>query len=328
MASMKDGKFTNDPLITSDEDGEFKRSESTFRGTIDPDEVEKNRYHLYVSYACPWAHRTMIVRELKMLQEYISVSVTDPYMGARGWTFSHPWDPKYLAEVYTDTDEHYTGKITVPVLWDKTQKTIINNESSEIIRILNSDFNLVSASDIDLYPEDLRSEIDKINDKIYENVNNGVYKTGFASNQEAYEKNCRKLFQTLNELEMLLGQRPFLAGDYATEADIRLFTTLIRFDTVYYSHFKCNLRQIKDYHHLYNYLKSLFQVPEFQTTCHFDHIKQHYYQSHTMLNPSGIIPLGPELDLLSDHDRGEVKFYRTTSHEKEWPTSNIFNPRV
>lgn len=311
MANLIEGKFSNDPIAKISGSGEFLRASSSFRGKILPEQAEKGRFHLYVSYACPWAHRTLIVRNIKKLQSIVSYSVTDPYMGEKGWTFSNGVDPRYLAVVYLSTDKQYTGKITVPVLWDKKAKGIVNNESSEIIRIFNESFDDLTDSDIDLYPAPLRGEIDTINKKVYANVNNGVYRAGFAGTQRAYEEAFRQLFSTLDEIEERLSKQHFLAGDYFTEADVRLFTTLLRFDPVYYGHFKCNLRRIKDYHSLYNYLKCLYQMPEIKETCHLDHIKEHYYKSHKWINPIQIVPLGPEMDLDSSHDRGAIGYYRS-----------------
>jgi putative glutathione S-transferase len=312
MANLIEGKISTEPLAKLSRSGEFIRPDSSFRGQILRNDAEAFRYHLYVSYACPWAHRTLIVRNLKKLESIIDVSVSDAFMGEKGWTFSHGQDPKYLAVLYVATQKDYTGKVSVPVLWDNKTKTIVNNESSEIIRILNSSFDHLSESDIDLYPLNLREKIDAINDKVYSDINNGVYKAGFAGSQKAYEVAFDQLFHTLDALELLLEVEPFLTGDYFTEADIRLFTTLIRFDVVYYGHFKTNKKRIADYPNLQNYLKSIYQIPEVKSTCYFDHIKEHYYKSHTMINPSGIVPKGPDLDLESDHNRGETKFWRTT----------------
>lgn len=309
MANMINGKLTNEPIAKLSTTGEFDRPASLFRDCLAPRDVAKDRFHLYVSYACPWAHRTLITRNLKKLHDYISVSVTDAYMGESGWTFSTGSDPKLLADVYVAADRQYTGKVTVPVLWDKKEKTIVNNESAEIIRILNSVFDDLTDSTIDLYPDHLQAAINEINEKIYRNVNNGVYMTGFAGTQRAYEVAFDRLFQTLDELDELLGQQKFLAGHYMTEADIRLFTTLIRFDPVYYGHFKCNKKRIVDYRHLYPYVKQIYQLPEVKVTCRFDHIKEHYYKSHTWINPTKIVPKGPDMDLDSPHNRGEVKFW-------------------
>jgi glutathionyl-hydroquinone reductase len=311
MAELIDGNWSERPIPSLSEKGEFTRRESRFRGTVLPSEATPGRYHLYVSYACPWAHRTLIVRKLKKLDDIISFSVTNAYMGVKGWTFGSGHDLEYLANVYRGADEHYTGKITVPVLWDNRKETIVNNESSEIIRILNSSFNAYTDSEIDLYPEELRSEIDSINNLVYDNINNGVYKTGFASTQESYDKAFKNLFTTLDEIEVRLGKQPFLVGKKITEADIRIFTTLVRFDYVYYVHFKCNWRLIRDYPHLSNYLRCLYQIPEVKSTCHFDHIKEHYFKSHVWLNPKGIVPQGPEMDLEGPHNRGKSEFHLT-----------------
>ena len=237
MAELISGKWSEKPNVSVSSEGEFIRVESHFRNTISPHEASPDRYHLYVSYACPWAHRTLIVLNLKKLENVISFSVTNAIMGARGWTLGSGHELEYLANVYRGADQHYTGKITVPVLWDNRKETIVNNESSDIIRILNSSFNSFTDSEIDLYPEFLRKEIDEMNSKVYDKINNGVYKAGFASSQIAYDHAFKDLFDALNEIENLLGNQPFLVGKKITEADIRLFTTLIRFDIVYYVHF-------------------------------------------------------------------------------------------
>lgn len=310
MANLLNGKFTDTPIATLNERGEFKRSDTTFRNRPLTKDIESGRYSLFVSYACPWAHRTLIMRALKGLEDHISVRVTDPYMGEKGWFFEDKGDVLYLAELYVTAKSDYSGKITVPVFWDGQTNTIVNNESSEIIRILNDEFNELSGNNFDFYPSELKSEIDRINELVYGAINNGVYKTGFASNQKAYEKNFRALFDALEEVEKILGQRNYLTGEYFTEADIRLFTTLIRFDPVYYVHFKCNQKRIQDYPHLSAYLRSIYQDERIRSTCHFDHIKAHYYGSHHFLNPKGIIPLGPDLNYLDlPHDRGELKFF-------------------
>ncbi len=310
MAELKNGNWSDAPIVSSNEKGEFARKQSQFRDWVRPDEATPGRFHLYVSFACPWAHRTMIVRSLKKLENIIPYSVTNPFMGDRGWTFGSGHEVEYLASVYRGADERYTGKITVPVLWDNRKETIVNNESSEILRILNSSFNALTDSTIDLYPEEKREEIDSFNERIYESVNNGVYKTGFANSQEAYNKASKELFRVLDEMEIVLGERQFLAGDKITEADIRFFTTLIRFDAVYFTHFKCNLKMIRDYENLSGYMRSLYQIPEIKQTCHFDHIKEHYYTSHKFINPTGIIPLGPELKLDEPHNRGKIQFHQ------------------
>lgn len=310
MASLVDGKLSDEPIARLTVKGEFDRPDSSFRGHMLRSDAETGRYQLYVSYACPWAHRTIITRNLKRLENVIEMSVTEPYMGEKGWTFTHPRDPKYLAVLYMASDKHYTGKVTVPVLWDKRKRTILNNESSEIIRIMNSSFDHVTDSDIDLYPESLRDKIDQINKKVYDNVNNGVYKAGFASTQASYILAYDKLFKTLDELENILTSQKYLTGEYFTEADLRLFTTLLRFDAVYFTHFRCNKKMIKDYPSLFNYLKAIYQLPEVKPTCRFDHIKTHYFTSHPWINPTRIIAKGPDIDLDSSHNRGEISFYR------------------
>jgi putative glutathione S-transferase len=292
------------------------RKESSFRDLVTADgssgfKAEPDRYHLYVSLACPWAHRTLIFRRLKKLEDVISLSVVDPLMAEQGWAFSEGPGciqdtvngARYLHQVYTAARPDYTGRVTVPVLWDKDEGTIVNNESSEIIRMLNSEFDAFAGRDLDLYPPDLRSEIDAVNGRVYDNVNNGVYKCGFATTQEAYEEAFVALFTTLDMLEERLGRQRYLVGPNITEADWRFFTTLVRFDAVYVGHFKCNLRRIADYPNLSNYLRDLYQVPGVAETVNFDHIKRHYYQSHKTINPTGIVPMGPELDLFAPHGR-------------------------
>lgn len=322
MSLMKDGKLLDAWLDAETKDGEFERMESQFRNWVTPDgsagptgeggfEAAAGRYHLYVSYACPWAHRTLIFRRLKKLEDAISVSVVHPYMGPEGWHFGDfpgagP-DPvtgyDTLHQVYTRADPQYTGLVTVPVLWDKHRHTIVNNESSEIIRMLNSAFDAWGDASADFYPVELRSEIDTVNAVVYAHVNNGVYRTGFATTQDAYERNFTRLFETLDELEARLGRQRYLAGTRITEADWRLFTTLIRFDAVYVGHFKCNLRRIHDYPNLYQFMLELYQWPGIAETVRFDHIKHHYYRSHPELNPRGIVPLGPEQCLDIPHRR-------------------------
>lgn len=298
----------------ADEDGSFKRQSTSFRDWVTPDgspgpdgqravKAEKDRFHLYVSYACPWAHRALIMRRLKGLQDIISVSVVHPHMRDKGWTFKEDFDgatgddlyeSDFLHQIYTRAKPRYTGKVTVPVLWDKKDEKIINNESADIIRIFNTGFNDITGNQDDYYPSELRDEINAINDRVYDTVNNGVYKCGFAETQKAYEKNIPPLFESLAWLDDMLAKKgPFLCGDQLTEADIRLFTTLIRFDPVYYGHFKCNLSQIRDYDALNAYMVRLYEKDEFQDSVHFDHIKEHYYFSHRHLNPSGIVPKGP-----------------------------------
>jgi len=298
--------------------GEFKRWESSFRDWVTADHkpgqdhqetfsAEPGRYHLYVSYACPWAHRTLIYRVLKGLEDVVSVSVVHPLMPAESWVFGdYPGSTAddvngaaALKEIYEIARPDYDGIVTVPVLWDKRRRTIVNNESSEIIRMLNSAFDAWGDQDVDFYPGPLRAEIDAVNDLVYENVNNGVYRAGFATTQAAYEDAFERLFETLDELEMRLARQRYLAGERITEADWRLFPTLVRFDTVYFGHFKCNRKRLIDYPNLWGYTRELYQVPGVSQTVNMDHIKFHYYASHRSINPTGIVPKGPDIDFNS-----------------------------
>ncbi|NOY61635.1 MAG: glutathione S-transferase family protein [Gammaproteobacteria bacterium] len=320
MTQLLNGASQAKPFAPHTENGAFVRSGSQFRNWVKADGStdfipEANRYHLYVSYACPWAHRTLIVRQLKKLQEIITVSVVHPHLGERGWAFSSDYpgssvDPingfRYLHEAYTQSDGSVAGRITVPVLWDKKRSLIVNNESEEIIRMFNSEFDAFADRSVDLYPVELRPTINEINAFIYDNVNNGVYKTGFATSQAVYETAFDALFDALDTLDARLTQQRYLLSEGITEADWRLFTTLVRFDAVYVGHFKCNLRRISDYPALSNYLKALYQQPGIAETVRFDHIKQHYYGSHRTINPSGIVPKGPAIDLRSSHDRAKL----------------------
>jgi putative glutathione S-transferase len=304
-------------------DGRFKRAPTRFHNWITPDgapgpsgdggfAAAPGRYHLYVSLACPWAHRTLIFRKLKKLEHAISVSITDPVMGEGGWRFSDfPGaipdgvnGKEWLREIYLITDPKFTGRVTVPVLWDKERNTIVNNESAEIIRMLNSAFAAFTDAHEDYYPEPLRAEIDRINAFVYDNVNNGVYRAGFATTQAAYDEAFRALFAALGKLERRLGAQRYLAGSRVTEADWRLFTTLVRFDAAYYVHFKCNEHRIADYPNLANYLRELYQWPGVAATVNFAHIKRHYYLSHPRIDPTGIVAAGPALDFAAAHDRG------------------------
>lgn len=305
MGMLVNGKWQVEVVNPKTKDGEYQRQVQHFRKRIDGKEfpLEKDRYHLYISYACPWAHRILIARELLGLEDYLSFDIVSPLMFENGWSFdkdsgstgdSHN-SVDFLKDIYTIADPNFTGRVTVPILWDKKQRTIVNNESSEILRILNEDFRSIAKSSIDLYPEQLRKEIDLINEDIYHNINNGVYKVGFATTQEAYDKNFDSLFLALSRIEKHLEQKNFLVGDQLTEADVRLFTTLIRFDSVYIVHFKCNKFAIRETKNLKRYLKDLWQRDAFKNTTNFDHIKRHYYLSHTHLNPSGLIPNGPDL---------------------------------
>lgn len=273
--------------------------------------AEAGRYHLYVSLACPWAHRTLIFRKLKGLESLIDVSVVSWLMAEHGWTFDQNKGSTgdklehldFLHQRYTRDDPHYSGRVTVPVLWDKHEQRIVNNESAEIIRIFNSAFDELTGNRLDLYPEPLREQIDALNERIYPAVNNGVYRAGFATSQAAYEQAFDEVFAELDHLERLLGTQRYLAGEYLTEADWRLFTTLIRFDAVYHGHFKCNLRRIADYPNLSNWLRELYQWPGIAETVNFEHIQKHYYMSHKTINPNGIVPKGPLQDFELEHDR-------------------------
>jgi putative glutathione S-transferase len=302
------------------DDGNFVRQASAFRRFVKDEPgaefpPEAGRYHLYVSYACPWASRTLVVRTLKGLEDVIGVTIVDPIRDERGWRFGdgsaatgepdplHGWT--YLAEGYERTDPDFDGRVTVPVLWDTKTNTAVNNESSEIIRMLNSEFNAFAKHpEIDLYPEALRDQIDALNDRIYETVNNGVYRSGFASTQAAYEDNVTKLFASLDWLEGILAEHRYLTGDQLTEADWRLVMTLFRFDPVYVGHFKTNLKRIVDYPNLWAYTRELYQHPGIAETVNFDHIKRHYYVTHPSINPTGVVPLGPIIDWNEPHGRG------------------------
>jgi putative glutathione S-transferase len=300
----------------------FVRSESQFRNWVTPDgspgpsgrggfRAEPGRYHLYVAFACPWAHRTLIVRKLKGLEAMIDLSAVNSYMGTDGWTFAP--GPETIAdsvnhveklyELYTLADPKYSGRATIPILWDKQERTIVSNESAEILRMLNSAFDGVGANHNDYYPEELRAEIDELNAFVYPNVNNGVYRAGFATTQEAYEEAATALFAALDKLEGRLATRRYLTGSRLTEADIRLFTTLIRFDPVYHGHFKCNLHRIIDYPNLWGFLRDVYQTGGIAETVHIDFIKRHYYGSHANLNPPRIVPIGPDLNYETPHGR-------------------------
>lgn len=316
MGYLKDGVWNDGWYDTRESAGEFLRPDAQFRGRVTADggsgfPAEAGRYRLYVSYACPWAHRTVIFRKLKRLEDVIPLSVVEPVMSPEGWAFSAelPDDGNgftRLHQVYTAARPGYSGRVTVPVLWDQEQRTIVSNESSEILRMLNSEFSAFTDAREDYYPAPLRPDIDAINRYVYERINNGVYRCGFAGTQKAYEAAFDRLFEALDELESRLRRRRYLAGGQITEADWRLFTTLVRFDAVYHGHFKCNLRRIEDYPSLSNYLRELYQVPGIPETVDFDHIKRHYYGSHEHINPSGIVPKGPALDLTRPHDRSRL----------------------
>ena len=324
MGLLVDGQWQDKWYDTESTGGRFVRKDSAFRNWVTADgsagpsgeggfKAEAGRYHLYVSYACPWAHRTLIFRALKGLEDMISVSVVNSYMGENGWTFEPAEgvipDPlfgaDFLHQIYTKADPTYSGRVTVPVLWDKKTNTIVSNESAEIIRMFNSAFDGIGAKQGDYWPKADRDEIEQINDRVYSTVNNGVYKAGFATTQDAYEEAVKPLFETLDWLEDRLSRSRYLLESGLSEADWRLFTTLVRFDAVYVGHFKCNIRRINDYPNLSNYLRDLYQVPGVAGTVHMGHIKNHYYASHDTINPTGIIPVGPELDFDRPHNRGD-----------------------
>ena len=315
MGLLVEGKWQDQWYDTKSTGGHFVRKDSQFRNWVTVDgsagptgeggfKAEPNRYHLYISYACPWASRTLIIRKLKGLEDMISLSVVNPYMGENGWTFEPGEgviaDPllnaDYLYQVYTHIDPTYSGRVTVPVLYDKKTGKIVNNESSEIMRMLNTAFDEVGATQGDYYPEALRAEIDAMNGKVYHGVNNGVYKAGFATKQEVYEEEVQKLFNVLDELEEHLSTRKYLVGEQLTEADWRLFVTLVRFDSAYYGHFKCNIRELREYPNLWRYTRELYNYPGIKETVNFYHIKHHYYGSHPTINPNRIVPFGPILD--------------------------------
>jgi len=322
MGRLVEGVWQDEPVAGKRSDGRFVRADTQFRNWVTPDgsagptgtggfAAAPGRYHLYVSLACPWAHRTLIMRRLKGLEDAIGVSVVHWHLGQHGWEFREGPGAtgdrlhgcRYLHEIYTRAKPDYSGRASVPVLWDRERETIVNNESAEIIRMLNAAFDEVGARGPDFYPERLRPAIDAINDRVYATVNNGVYRAGFATTQEAYEEAVSALFETLDEIEGRLAQQRYLAGERITLADVRLFTTLVRFDPVYVGHFKCNLRRLVDYPRLWAYARELYQLPEVAPTVDFFHIKQHYYGSHASVNPTGIVPLGPLLDWTLPHGR-------------------------
>lgn len=322
MGLLVNGQWQDAWYDTQSTQGRFVRPDTRFRNWITPDgspgpsgaggfQAAAGRYHLYVSYACPWAHRTLIFRKLKGLEDMISLSVVHWFMGDHGWTFDegentipdHVNHARYLYEIYQAADPDYTGRVTVPVLWDKQTQTIVSNESADIIRMFNSAFDHLDALPGDYCPEHLRKEIDSINARVYDTVNNGVYKAGFATSQAAYEEAVVPLFETLDWLESRLSAQRYLLGATITEADWRLFTTLLRFDPVYHTHFKCNLRRLIDYPSLWAYTRDLLQQPGIAETFHLDHVKNHYYRSHPTINPSRLVPLGPVIDYTQPHGR-------------------------
>ena len=315
MGLLVEGKWHDKWYDTKGSDGRFIRSESQFRDGLTPEQAaDPQRLHLYVSLACPWASRTLIFRKLKGLEDRISVSVVHPDMVENGWTFETDsaatgddlYGSDYLHQIYVKAQSDYSGRVTVPILWDKAAKTIVNNESAEIIRLFNTAFNDVTGNRLDFYPEPLRTEIDDWNERIYPTINNGVYRAGFATTQEAYEEAFDQLFSMLDVLEAHLSDNRFLCGDILTEADWRLFVTLIRFDAVYVGHFKCNLRRLNDYQNLSGYTRDLYQYPGIAETVNLDHIKQHYYVSQRTINPTQVVPKGPLLDFYAPHDREKL----------------------
>ncbi len=315
MGLLQGGKWVDKWYDTQKSDGAFRRQDSRFRNWLTPDgnagptgdggfTAEKGRYHLYVSLACPWAHRTLIYLKLKGLEDYIDVTVVDAIMLEDGWTLHDPlYNFDFLYELYLKADNRYEGRVTVPVLWDKKTQAIVSNESSEIIRMFNSAFNHLTGKTSDYYPAHLHTEIESLNERIYHTINNGVYMAGFATTQEAYENAYLGLFDSLDWVEEILSRQRYLAGDNITEVDWRLFTTLIRFDAVYFGHFKCNQKMIASYPNMSAYVRELFQVKGVAETVSFKHIKTHYYASHKTINPTGVIPLGPKQDLYEPHNR-------------------------
>lgn len=318
MGQLVNGSWSTQWYDTKASGGKFERAQSGYRNWVTADgsagpngvggfKAEAGRYHLYVSLACPWAHRTLIVRKLRHLEEVIGVSVVSPKMpDETGWSFAGEGSTgdtvlgkQTLWQVYTEADPSYTGRVTVPVLWDKQRGTIVNNESAEIIRMFNSAFNALTGNDEDMYPQALRPVIDPINARVYDDINNGVYKAGFATTQQAYTSAVTTLFEALDWVETILGQSSYLAGEQITEADWRLFTTLVRFDAVYVGHFKCNIRRIADYPNLSHYLKALYEVPGVKETVDLHQIKTHYYWSHITINPTRIVPVGPDLEFVT-----------------------------
>ncbi|WP_431687495.1 glutathione S-transferase family protein [Hahella sp. NBU794] len=319
MGLLVDGVWRDQWYDTAKSGGRFEREASRFRRRVsaaadDEFPAESGRYHLYVSLACPWAHRTLIFRKLKGLEPHISVSVVSPDMMDNGWEFDaakglpdHLYGVDFMYQLYLKAHAQYSGRVTVPVLWDKQSQTIVNNESAEIIRMFNDAFNDLTGNHADFYPEPLRERIDAVNEWVYAQINNGVYRCGFATTQEAYEEAFSGLFAALDRVEEILAREPFLAGEFLTEADWRLFTTLIRFDTVYYGHFKCNLRRIADFPNLSQYMRQLYQHEHVAETVNLAHIKRHYYYSHVTINPTRIVPVGPECVLNGPHDCGPVR---------------------
>ena len=323
MGYLYKGEWRDEWYNTTDNNGEFIREAAKLRNWVTKTgeaglsgeagfKAEDNRYHLYVSLACPWAHRTLIFRKIKQLSDLISVSIVSPDMLSKGWTFDEQanssgddlYSKDFLYEIYHKNCANYSGRVTVPVLWDKHNHRIVSNESSEIIRMFNTEFNHLTGDDKDFYPDALRQQIDAVNERVYDDINNGVYRCGFATSQSAYRSAYQRVFDALDWVEEILAKQAFLAGDVITEADWRLFTTLIRFDSVYFGHFKCNKRSMEDYTNISNYIRQLYQWPNVAETVDMYHIKRHYYFSHTMINPTQVVPDGPDIDYRSRHNRG------------------------
>ncbi len=319
MGLLQNGQWVDQWYNTQSSGGEFRRQDSRFRSWVTTDgaagpsggegfKAEAGRYRIYVSLACPWAHRTLIFRQLKDLQDLIDVTVVEPLMLSNGWEMNDDqYGLDYLYQLYLKADPDYEGRVTVPVLWDKHTQSIVSNESADIIRMFNGAFNGLTGNDIDYYPEALRAQIDAINERVYDSINNGVYRAGFATSQQAYEVAYYKLFDALDWVEQILNRQRYLAGSILTEADWRLFTTLIRFDAVYYGHFKTNRQRIADYPAISNYLRELYQQPGVEQTVNFAHIKQHYYGSHVTINPTQVVPLGPQQDFNLPHNRDRLE---------------------
>lgn len=329
MGLLVDGQWQDQWYDTKSTGGKFQREAAQLRNWVTADgqpgptgeggfAAESGRYHLYVSLACPWAHRTLIFRKLKQLQDHIDVSVVSPDMLDKGWSFNQGEGSsgdavnraQFLHQIYTTHNPTYSGRVTVPILWDKTRKAIVSNESADIIRMFNSAFDKLTGNRDDYWPETLRDPIESINDLVYNNINNGVYRCGFATTQEAYAEAYEDLFAALDQVEQRLGESRYLVGGQVTEADWRLFTTLIRFDSVYHGHFKCNRQRLEDFPNLSNYVRELYQWPGVAETVDFYHIKRHYYFSHTMINPSQVVPVGPDINYQSPHDRERLNSHK------------------
>ncbi|WP_089868777.1 glutathione S-transferase family protein [Halogranum rubrum] len=313
MNMLVDGEWRTDAYESTDDDGEFDRQETSFRNWIGEDEfpAEAGRYHLYICRACPWAHRTAMMRALKGLEHAISLSLVEPVRIDDGWEFSEQYpDPLYeqefLRDIYVKADDEFTGRVTVPVLWDKERETVVNNESEEIMRMLDTEFDELAEHDVDLYPEGRQDDVDQLVDDIYDPINNGVYRAGFAGSQDAYDRAVGELFDALDHYEAVLSEQRYLAGDVLTEADLAMFATLVRFDHVYHTHFKCNRRAIHEYPNLWNYTKELYQLPGIAQTVNVEHIVEHYYRSHGDVNPKRLVPIGPDIDFSAEHDRDRL----------------------